>query len=50
MEMPATMIGTVEEIVARLQEQREQYDISYRAIPAVAMDAFAPIVRRLAGT
>jgi probable F420-dependent oxidoreductase len=48
--MPATMIGSVEEIVDRVQREREEYDISYRIIPSYAMDDFAPVVARLAGT
>jgi len=50
MDMPATMIGSVDEMVDRLQRERTQYDISYRVIPSYAMDAFAPVVVRLAGT
>lgn len=49
-EMPATLIGSVDEMVDRIQQHREQYDISYRIIPSFAMDAFAPVVARLAGT
>ncbi len=48
-DMPATMIGSVEQIVDRLHREREQYDISYRVIPSYAMDAFAPVVAKLAG-
>jgi probable F420-dependent oxidoreductase len=50
LDMPATMIGSVDEIVERLQRDRELYDISYRCFPSDAMDAFAPVVARLAGT
>ena len=49
-EMPATLIGSTEAIVERLQAHREQYDISYRIVPAGVIDDFAPIVARLAGT
>jgi hypothetical protein len=48
--MPATMIGSVEQIIERLQRQREEFDISYRIIPGFAMDEFAPVVARLTGT
>ena len=48
--MSATLIGSVDEIIDRIQRDRDQYDISYRAIPAYAIDAFAPVVARLAGT
>lgn len=49
-EMPATLIGSVAAIVDRMQQHREQYDISYRIVPSFALDAFAPVVARLAGT
>jgi hypothetical protein len=48
--MPATLIGSVGAISDRLQEHRERFGISYRVIPSYAIDAFAPIVARLAGT
>jgi probable F420-dependent oxidoreductase len=49
-DMPATLIGSVDEMIDRIQRHRQEYDISYRIIPAYAMDAFAPVVARLAGT
>jgi alkanesulfonate monooxygenase SsuD/methylene tetrahydromethanopterin reductase-like flavin-dependent oxidoreductase (luciferase family) len=49
LEMPATLIGTVDTVVERIQRDRELYGISYRTIPAYAMDAFAPVVARLTG-
>jgi len=49
-DMPATLIGSVPEMIDRIQRDREQFDISYRVIPSFAMDAFAPVVARLAGT
>jgi probable F420-dependent oxidoreductase len=49
-EMPATMIGSVDYLVDRLQQHRDQYNISYRIVSAAAMDAFAPIVKRLSGS
>lgn len=48
--MPATLIGSVGSLIERIQEDRERYDVSYRIIPAYAMDEFAPIVEALAGT
>jgi len=48
--MPATLVGSVDQIVDKLQGQRDQFDLSYPVIFAPAMDVFAPIVRRLAGT
>jgi probable F420-dependent oxidoreductase len=48
--MPATLIGSEGSLMERIQRDREQYDITYRIIPAFAMDQFAPIVAALAGT
>jgi probable F420-dependent oxidoreductase len=48
--MPATLIGSVSSLVERIQAHREDYDISYRTVPAFAMDQFAPVVARLAGS
>jgi probable F420-dependent oxidoreductase len=46
---PHALIGTEDEIVAGLRAGRERYAISYVTVFAPAMEAFAPIVRRLAG-
>jgi probable F420-dependent oxidoreductase len=48
--MPSTLIGSVAELIERVQEHRERYDISYRTIPAAAMRDFAPVVASLADT
>jgi probable F420-dependent oxidoreductase len=48
-EMPATMIGSVEEIVDRVLRERDLYDISYRVIPSYAMESFAPVLRQTVG-
>jgi probable F420-dependent oxidoreductase len=50
LDMPATLIGGVDAIVERLQQHREQFGISYRVVPLYAIEAFAPVVARLAGT
>lgn len=47
---PFILIGTVEEIAARLVAQREQFGISYLTVMERHIDAFAPVVARLAGT
>jgi len=49
-EMPSTLIGSVDAIVEKLQRQRDQFGLSYLVIPSSALDAFGPVVRRLAGT
>jgi probable F420-dependent oxidoreductase len=48
LQMPIVMVGTVEEICADLIERRETFGFSY--IVVHDLDAFAPIVARLAGT
>jgi probable F420-dependent oxidoreductase len=44
------LVGSVEAIVDQLQERRERLGISYVMIFDRVMDAFAPVVARLAGT
>jgi hypothetical protein len=48
--MPATLVGSVEHIVDKLQRQRDEFDLSYPVVFAPAMDALAPIIKRLAGS
>lgn len=47
---PHALVGTVEQLVETLHGHRERWGISYVGISADAMDAFAPVVARLAGT
>jgi probable F420-dependent oxidoreductase len=49
-DIPATLAGSVDALVERLQQHREQLGLSYRIIGGAAMEAFAPVVARLAGT
>jgi len=49
-EMPSALVGSVEAIVERVVGNRDEFDLSYPVIGVGAMDAAAPIVRRLAGT
>jgi hypothetical protein len=46
---PQTLIGTEDEIVTSLKERRQRYGVSYVTVFAPALEAFAPIVRRLTG-
>jgi hypothetical protein len=46
---PHALVGTVDQLVDTLQGHRERWGISYVGISADAMDAFAPVVARLAG-
>lgn len=48
LQMPIVLVGTVDEICADLVSRRETYGFSY--IVVHDMDAFAPVVARLAGT
>ena len=48
--MPATLIGSESALVEQIVSHRELYDITYRTIPDFALESFAPIVARLAGT
>jgi probable F420-dependent oxidoreductase len=47
---PLTLVGSVGEIVERLQERRERWGYSYTVIPGDKAHAFAPVVDRLTGT
>lgn len=47
---PHALIGAVDEICDQLVERRERWGISYVTLSADQLDAFAPIVARLAGT
>jgi probable F420-dependent oxidoreductase len=48
--VPQLLIGTVDQIVEGLQARRERYGISYVIVFEKSMEAFAPVVARLAGT
>jgi probable F420-dependent oxidoreductase len=47
---PYLLIGTVEQIVETLQRRREEFGVSYLQVFFQDVDAFAPVVARLAGT
>lgn len=47
---PHALIGSAEQICDQLVERRERWGISYLGLSADQLDAFAPIVARLAGT
>lgn len=50
LESPYFVVGSVDQIVADLQERRERYGISYITVFGNDIDEFSPIVARLAGT
>ena len=43
------LVGSVDAICERLVARRERFGISYVTVPGRHMDAFAPVVSRLAG-
>jgi probable F420-dependent oxidoreductase len=50
LELPILLIGTVDELCERLVERREKWGFSNIVVPGEAMEAFAPVISRLAGT
>ena len=48
--IPATLAGSVDALIERLQQQRQELGLSYRIIGGSALEAFGPVVARLAGT
>jgi probable F420-dependent oxidoreductase len=49
-ETPHALIGTVDEICDQLVERRERWGISYVTLSGDQLDAFSPVVARLAGS
>lgn len=49
MRLPFELIGTVDQIVADLEERRERFGISYITVYEPYMEAMAPAIERLAG-
>jgi probable F420-dependent oxidoreductase len=47
---PYLLIGSIEQIVERIQRLRERYGISYLVVGPEDMESFAPIVAQLANT
>lgn len=47
---PHALIGDVDAIVDKLQARREEFGINYVTVGDTSMEAFAPVVSRLAGT
>jgi len=50
LDSPVGLVGTVDSMVETLQRRRERWDMTYHVVPAEHLDAFAPVVARLAGT
>jgi alkanesulfonate monooxygenase SsuD/methylene tetrahydromethanopterin reductase-like flavin-dependent oxidoreductase (luciferase family) len=49
-ETPHALIGSVAQICDQLVERRERWGFSYLGLSGDQLDAFAPVVARLAGT
>ena len=47
---PMVLIGTVDEICETLSRRREEFGFSYWVIHEGELEAFAPVVAKLAGT
>ena len=47
--MPSVFVGSVERIADEMQARRERYGFSYYVVSDADLDAFAPVVTRLAG-
>jgi probable F420-dependent oxidoreductase len=50
LQSPTALVGSVDAIVEQLQAWRERCDVSYFIVPLRLMEAFAPVVARVAGT
>lgn len=50
LDMPSIYIGTPDQIVEDLLRRREQFGFSYFVVSDANMEAFAPVVSRLAGS
>jgi probable F420-dependent oxidoreductase len=46
---PNVLVGSVDELVDRLEERRARYGVNYVTVQQAELDAFAPVVARLAG-
>jgi hypothetical protein len=49
-EHPHALIGSVPEVCEKLEQRRSELGVSYVNVAQRSMEAFAPVVARLAGT
>jgi probable F420-dependent oxidoreductase len=49
LDVPLTLLGTVDQLCDMVESRRERYGFTYWVVPDDAMEAFAPVVARLAG-
>ena len=50
LDAPVALVGSVDEMIETIERRRERWQMSYHVVPVEHMDAFAPVVARLAGT
>ncbi len=50
LETPAALVGTLDEIVDEVRRRRDRWQMNYVVIDETSLDAFAPVVERLAGS
>ena len=50
LEVPLALVGTIDELCDAVRARRSRYGFTYWVVPDDAMEAFAPVVERLAGT
>ena len=50
LDLPIVLIGSVDDLCERLIERRQRWGFSNVVVPGEAMEGFAPVVARLAGT
>ena len=50
LDSPFVLLGTVDEMVETLRRRRQRWGISYYVVMEPALDTFAPVVARLAGS
>ena len=48
-DIPLTLIGSVDDLVETIRRRRDRWGFTYTVVPDDAMEAFAPVVARLAG-
>lgn len=48
-EVPLMLVGNVDEICETLEQRRDRYGFNYWVVPDSAIEAFAPVVARMAG-
>jgi probable F420-dependent oxidoreductase len=48
LDVPLVLAGTVEQLCGEVEKRRERYGFTYWIVPDDAMEAFAPVVERLA--